>query len=134
MELTSPELAHRYLHCRMNSEVEEFWAIALNSGKTVIRARCLFRGSVDACLFHPRDVFRFACLHNAAALIVAHNHPSGNVLPSADDERITQRLLAAAMVFQLPVVDHLIVAGKNYFSFLAAGKMKLTNPVWPDGR
>lgn len=126
MELVSPGEAHRFLRRLMSRDVEEFWVVALSSRKSPLRAECLFRGSVDVCLFHPRDVFRFGCRNNSAALIVAHNHPSGDVQPSPQDEAVNQQLLAAAMILQIPVVDHLIVAGRCYFSFLQAGRMVLT--------
>jgi len=125
LELVSPGEAHRFLRRLMSQEVEEFWAVALNSRKDPVRAECLFRGSVDVCLFHPRDVFRFGCRNNSAALIVAHNHPSGDAEPSPQDEVVNQQLLAAAIILQIPVVDHLIVAGRSYFSFLQAGRMVL---------
>ncbi len=129
MELTSPLLAYGYLRRRLNADVEEFWAVALNAEKAPLASACLFRGSVDSCLFHPRDVFRFACRNNAAALIVAHNHPSGNVEPSDHDEAVNQQLLAAALILQIPVTDHLILAGRRYFSFLQTGRMDLVERV-----
>jgi DNA repair protein RadC len=136
MILTSPYQAFHYFRKRLDVEVEEFWVVALNSEKAVIDSACLFRGTVDLCLFHPRDVFRFGYRCNAAALLVAHNHPSGNAAPSEQDRAVTQILLAAAEILQLPVLDHLIVAGKTYFSFLEAGELN-PNPAagpWPGGR
>lgn len=125
MKIISPAQAHRYLQPRMGSEVEEFWGLALNTQKEVLAAECLFRGSVDICMFHPRDVFRFAYRHNASAVIVAHNHPSGSVDPSEDDRSITRLLVRASKFMQLPVVDHLILAGPKYFSFLGNGEMPI---------
>lgn len=134
MQLTSPALAHRFLRWRLSIDVEEFWAVALNADKHVIRSACLFRGSVDQCLFHPRDVFRFAFRHNASSVLVAHNHPSGNVAPSAQDEAVTEQLLLAAFILQLPVDDHLIIAGRDYFSFLQAGRMPPIGSLAPNDR
>jgi len=99
------------------SEVEEFWALALTSGKTVINAKCLFRGTVDACLIHPRDIFRFACLTNASSILVAHNHPSGDPLPSDHDIRLTRRLLRASAMMEIPLLDHLIITDTKHTSF-----------------
>jgi DNA repair protein RadC len=123
MKITSPAEAFHFLRKRFRTEVEEFWALALSSEKDVIRAACLFRGTVDFCMFHPRDVFRFAYLHNAASLIVAHNHPSGSALASAEDKTVTQQLLIAAELLQVPIVDHIILGGKTYYSFLEAGEL-----------
>lgn len=128
MKITSPSQAFHYFHKRLAVEVEEFWALALNSEKEVIESACLFRGTVDLCLFHPRDVFRFAYCCNAAALVVAHNHPSGNAEPSNEDRAVTQQLVEAAKILQVPLVDHLIVAGRTYFSFLEAGEIS-PNPA-----
>lgn len=121
MKITSPHYAFTYFRSRLNRDVEEFWAAALNSQKEVITSRCLFRGTVDRCLFHPRDVFRFACVTNASSLIVAHNHPGGNAEPSVQDLKITEQLLKTATLLEIPLIDHLIVAGTNYYSFLENG-------------
>lgn len=129
MKITSPAEAFHFFRKRLQSEVEEFWAVALSSEKDVLEAACIFRGTVDFCLFHPRDVFRFAYRHNAAALIVAHNHPSGTALASKEDRLVTQQLLVAAEILQVPVVDHLILAGKTYFSFLEAGEINPSQAV-----
>lgn len=102
--------------------------MALNSEKEPVAVRCLFRGTVDQCLFHPRDVFRFACLSNASSLIVAHNHPSGNARPSQADVKITRRLIRAAAILEVPIDDHLILAGGKYFSFLEDGALSAASP------
>ena len=96
MKIVSPQDGFRYLQDHFPDDIEEFWAVALNAQNEVIAARCLFRGTVDACFFHPRDVFRFACLNNASSVLVAHNHPSGSVEPSIEDLRLTKQLWQAA--------------------------------------
>jgi DNA repair protein RadC len=123
MKISSPQQAGSYLRRVMRSDVEEFWALAFDSDLNLLASECLFRGTVDACLFHPRDVFRFACKTNASSLIVAHNHPSQNPLPSEEDRSITQRLVRAAKIFSIPVSDHLIITEKEIFSFLEYGLM-----------
>jgi DNA repair protein RadC len=126
MKITSPELAFRFFKPLLTADIEEFWVAALNTQKAVTAQQCLFRGTVDHCLFHPRDVFRFAYMHNASSLVVAHNHPSGNLEPSDLDRAVTEQLLQIALIMEVPLVDHLILAGGNYFSFLENG--------WPTGR
>jgi len=128
MKITSPQEAFEFFKHRLLGEVEEFWAAALNPEKQVAAAGCLFRGTVDHCLFHPRDVFRFAYLHNASSLIVAHNHPSGNIQPSTEDLNVTAQLLQAAIIMEVPLVDHLIVSGGRYYSFLEHGMLKAKDP------
>jgi DNA repair protein RadC len=125
MKITQPKEAFRFFRTRLRGDVEEFWIAALNSEKTVISSGCLFRGTVDHCLFHPRDVFRFAFLHNASSIVVAHNHPSGAAEPSTEDVAVTEQLFAIALIVQVPLVDHLILAGPRYYSFLENGKLKL---------
>jgi DNA repair protein RadC len=124
LKITASALAFHYLQGRIHPDVEEFWALALNSDKRVLDAQCLFRGTVDACLFHPRDLFRFACLANASTLIVAHSHPSGNPTPSPQDLIVTRQILNAADLMQMPVDDHIILAGDRYFSFADVGILK----------
>jgi DNA repair protein RadC len=125
MKITKPGEAFQFFRTRLGSDVEEFWIAALNSEKNVTASTCLFRGTVDHCLFHPRDVFRFACLHNASSIVVAHNHPSGSALPSPEDIFVTEQLLAVAVLLQIPLVDHLIIAGRRYYSFLEDGKLRV---------
>ena len=108
----------------MRRDVEEFWALAFDSDRNLLAAECLFRGTVDACLFHPRDVFRFACRSNAASLLIAHNHPSQNPLPSEEDRFITNSLIKAAKILAIPVVDHVIVTDLEVFSFLESGLLR----------
>ncbi|HMN69636.1 MAG TPA: JAB domain-containing protein [Bdellovibrionales bacterium] len=127
MKISTPEEAFRFFNDRLRSEVEEFWAAALNADKRVIRALCLFRGTVDHCTFHPRDVFRFAYMNNASSLVVAHNHPSGNAKPSPQDDEVTRALLFAALLLEVPVVDHLILGRpgqRDYYSYLREGRLR----------
>lgn len=133
MKITTPKFAYRFFKARLKSDVEEFWAAALNSDKKVVAAACLFRGTADKCIFHPRDVFRFAMLHNATSIVVAHNHPSGNVHPSDADILVTGQLLRAALIMELPVVDHLIMGKRSYYSFLENGRLTCpAEPVYPE--
>jgi len=121
MELSSPATAYSILKILMATDVEEFWALALGPRKELKQARRLFRGTVDSCLVHPRDVFRFACQTNASGLLIAHNHPGGDPLPSHADVQITKQLVAAGRIFQIPIVDHLLVTKTNYVSFAERG-------------
>jgi DNA repair protein RadC len=81
----------------------------------------LFRGTVDSCFVHPRDVFRFAIAENASSLLVAHNHPSGELIPSMEDLRFTRQLVAASALMEIPVVDHVILSSRGYASLRQDG-------------
>lgn len=118
MQITHPYLLWKHLRRVMKSDAEEFWASALSPDKGLIRTECLFRGTVDACMIHPRDLFRFALRNNASSLIVAHNHPSQNLQPSKEDLLIHRQLLKASLLLQIPIVDHLIITTNGYTSFL----------------
>lgn len=110
--------AYLYLRPLFKMNVEEFWALALSSTKEAIATELLFRGTVDTCLFHPRDLIRFVCLANASSVIVAHNHPSGNPRPSQQDLRVTLKLERSCRLIQVPLDDHIVIAKNSYFSFL----------------
>ena len=74
-------------------------------------------GTLNSSLIHPREVFRNAILTNANALIIAHNHPSGDPTPSRDDREITKELSNAANILEIQLLDHVIVGDESYYSF-----------------
>lgn len=100
---------------------EEFHVLLLNAQNAPICQRQVTRGILDASLIHPREVFRDAIVLRAAALILVHNHPSGNPEPSAEDLRVTRQLSSAGDQLGIPVLDHIIVAGKDFSSLAARG-------------
>ncbi len=115
--LSSRSAAHFFRKIIGSADVEEFWVIALNPLCKVIKSDMLFRGTVDTCFVHPRDVFRFALLANATSIIVGHNHPSGECEPSRADKELTTRLKQGGDLLQIPLVDHVVITYKGYFSF-----------------
>lgn len=118
MEISNSKKAALFLRSQITSnDAEEFWAIALNSICEIVQSKMLFKGTVDACLIHPRDIFRFALLNNATFLIVGHNHPSGACFPSAIDIESSLALKKAGDLLQIPLVDHVIVTLSDHYSF-----------------
>lgn len=103
---------------------ESFWALFLDSRNRVTGKKEICRGTVSFCVVHPRDVFREAVVHNAVGVIVAHNHPSGFVAPSEEDETLTQRLVDVGKVVGIPVLDHVIVGETGCYSIREGGKVK----------
>ena len=101
--------------------VEVFYVIALNSQSRVIGIQEVTRGILNSSLVHPREVFRLAIAFGAAGIIVAHNHPSGDPTPSADDRAITRQLVDAGRLLDIPVYDHLVLGAQRYLSFAEAG-------------
>jgi DNA repair protein RadC len=79
------------------------------------------RGILNGSLVHPREVFREAIAESAAGIIVVHNHPSGNPAPSPEDKAVTIQLVEAGRLLDIPLFDHVIVAGDRFFSFAEAG-------------
>lgn len=101
--------------------VEEFHLVALDTQSQVVREVLVTRGLLNSSLVHPREVFRPAIAEAAAGIIVVHNHPSGDPTPSAEDRSITRQLVAAGRLLDVPVHDHVIIAGDRFLSFAAAG-------------
>jgi DNA repair protein RadC len=101
--------------------VEEFHLLALDTQSQVIREVLVTRGILNSSLVHPREVFRPAIAEAAAGIIVVHNHPSGDPTPSAEDRAVTRQLVAAGQLLDLPVYDHVIVAGDRWVSFSQGG-------------
>ena len=100
-------------------EIECFICITLNGSHKVINSYVVSQGLVNRTLVHPREVFRPAISDNATAVIIAHNHPSGNLEPSLEDREVTKRMKQAGDLIGIKVLDHLIVAPSlGYFSFV----------------
>lgn len=103
--------------------VERFGILLLDARHRLIRVRLLSSGSLDASMAHPREVFREAILASASAVVLFHNHPSGDATPSADDYALTRRLVAAGELMGIEVVDHLILADNRYCSIRQIGHL-----------
>jgi DNA repair protein RadC len=102
-------------------DVEEFRLLALDSQSQVLRDVLVSRGLLNSSLVHPREVFRPAIAEAAAGIIVVHNHPSGDPTPSAEDRAVTHQLVEAGRLLDVPVYDHVILAGDRFVSFVATG-------------
>lgn len=101
--------------------VEEFHVAILDAQHRLDRDVLVTRGLLNASLVHPREVFREAIAERAAAVILVHNHPSGDPTPSAEDRVVTAQLVAAGRLLDIPVHDHIIVGRGRYVSFSEAG-------------
>jgi DNA repair protein RadC len=101
--------------------VEEFHVAVLDSQHRLERDIMVTRGILNSSLVHPREVFREAIAERAAAIILVHNHPSGDPTPSADDRVVTEQLVAAGRLLDIPVHDHIIIGRGRYTSFAEAG-------------
>ena len=119
--LGSPDDTRRYLSARLRDyPFEVFACLFLDNRHRLIAFEELFRGTIDGASVHPREVVRRALSHNAAAVILAHNHPSGVAEPSRSDEAITRRLRDALALIDVRVLDHVVV-GEELVSFAERG-------------
>jgi DNA repair protein RadC len=100
---------------------EEFHVLLLNTQNQLLRDVTIAVGTADMALVHPRDVFKCAMSENATALVLVHNHPSGEPSPSPEDRAITEQLATAGQMLSLPVMDHVIIGEGRYYSFKEAG-------------
>ena len=103
--------------------VERFGIAMLDSKHRLIRIKIVSVGSLDATVVHPREVFREAASASAAAIVLFHNHPSGDPAPSPDDVALTSRMVGAGDIMGIDVVDHLILSDQRYYSMLESGRI-----------
>ena len=120
--LTSPDITRAYLSAQLRGySFEVFACLFLDNQHRVIKLEELFRGSIDGASVYPREVAKQALFHNAAAVIFAHNHPSGIAEPSQADKLITEKLKQALALFDIRVLDHFIIGDGQPYSFAEHG-------------
>ncbi len=121
---TSPRAVAAFLLPRYGAcAVEHFGVVLLDTKHRALKTRLISVGTLDASLVHPREVFREAATGGAAAIVLFHNHPSGDPTPSREDETLTRRLVGAGELMGIEVVDHLILADTRYCSFKETGRL-----------
>ena len=101
--------------------VEVFYVVPVDSQSRPLVLHEMTRGLLNSCLVHPREVFRVAILAGASGVVVAHNHPSGDPTPSAEDRAVTRQLAAAGRLLDIPLYDHVIIGAGRHVSMAAAG-------------
>ncbi len=122
--INGPEDVFRLLAPRLRDlRQEEFHALLLNTQNRVLRDVLVTRGILDASLVHPREVFRLAVSESAAAVILVHNHPSGDPSPSLEDRAVTRQMATAGRALGIPVLDHVVVGHGRYVSLAALGEL-----------
>ena len=121
-QIVNPRTAAEFLLPQYgNRPVEQFGVLLLDTKHRVLRTVVLSVGTLDASIVHPREVFGAAAAAGAAALVLFHNHPSGDPKPSQDDVELTRRLAAAGVLMGIDVIDHVILADVRYYSFKEEG-------------
>lgn len=121
-QISDPRDCTRFLqaHCA-HLEHEVFGCIFLDTRHRIIQVEDLFRGTIDGAEIHPREVCKAALAHNAASLVLFHNHPSGSSEPSSADRAVTARLKQALALLDIRVIDHIVVAAGECTSMAARG-------------
>ena len=117
-EFTASEVAIQYLKMAIGlQEREHFMVLFLDNQHRLIKAETLFKGTVNSAFVHPREIVKCVLTLNAAAVIVAHNHPSGEVTPSTADRQLTVQISQALALIDARLLDHIVVSVNGTFSF-----------------
>ncbi|HQU87866.1 MAG: DNA repair protein RadC [Zoogloeaceae bacterium] len=120
--LGAPDSVKRWLRLHLGALPHEvFMVLLLDAQNRLILSETLFRGTLTQTSVYPREVVKFALTHNAAAVILAHNHPSGNAIPSAADQSLTRDLRSALALIDVRVLDHFVVTQAQITSFAESG-------------
>lgn len=118
------EALSNYANLIKDDKQENFLALFLDTKRQCISNKIIFKGTLNQSSVHPREVFKEAVLESASALIVMHNHPSGDPLPSKADDEVTRQFAAAGNMMGIPLLDHIIVGDKEYYSYQEEGILK----------
>lgn len=116
--IQSPEDILPYVQNYAMCGKEHFVMITLNGGHEIIKIHLISVGTVNKTIIHPREVFREAIKENASSIVICHNHPSGNCVPSDEDIETTKYLIEASNLIGIPILDHIIFDCDSYYSFL----------------
>jgi len=118
-KVTSPKNIADFFIPLLRDEVKEkFFTICLNSANKIITYELISVGTLNSSLVHPREVFKVAVENNSASIILLHNHPSGNTEPSNEDVLLTKKMIEIGKLMDIPIFDHIIIAGDQYISMV----------------
>ena len=104
-------------------DVEEAWIVLMNQNYKLLKAMRISHGGITETAVDLRIIMREALLANATILALSHNHPSGNIMPSGDDDRLTQRVKKACEIMRIHFLDHIIITDGNYYSYHEMGRL-----------
>lgn len=123
-EIQNSSEAFEYFYARMSDLThEQFWIMLLNSANNVIKMEQIGVGGLNGTSADPRKIFKIAIENQATAIMLCHNHPSGNVLPSKTDKELTKNVINCGKILDIKVLDHLIIGENRYYSFADHGEM-----------
>ena len=123
-DLGSATAIYNYMRPKMQDlDTEEAWILLMNRSFKLIKSQCISHGGISETAVDVRIIMREALLNNSTVIALCHNHPSGNTVPSRDDDRLTQSVKAAAETMRIHLADHVIVTDGNYYSYREQGKL-----------
>jgi len=118
-KITSPQdVAEIFIPLLRDELKEKFILVCLNSANKIIAKEEISVGNLNSSVVHPREIFKAAIDHRSASIILLHNHPSGNPEPSNEDISITKKIVESGKILDIPVFDHIIIAGNSFTSFV----------------
>lgn len=118
-KIMSPQdIADIFIPILRDEVKEKFIVVCLNSANRIIKQEVISVGNLNSSVVHPREIFKVAIDNSSASIILIHNHPSGNPEPSNEDIQITKKVVESGKILDIPVFDHLIIAGETYTSFV----------------
>ena len=118
VKLNSSDQIYEYFKDIFYLETQEnFYAVYINTKNMLISYKLLFKGNINSSTVHPREIFKYALLESAFAIIVLHNHPSGDPTPSNEDIELTNHLIETGKIIGIPVIDHIVIGNNKYYSF-----------------
>ncbi|MBK7231147.1 MAG: DNA repair protein RadC [Saprospiraceae bacterium] len=116
--------AYQHLRLRMEDLIlEQCWVVYLNRAGAIVQSDCVSSGGLTGTVVDPRIIFKKALDLSASSLVLAHNHPSGNLQPSGQDDRLTEQVKHAGSYLDIRLTDHLIISEKGYYSYADEGKL-----------
>jgi DNA repair protein RadC len=121
VDVNNPRAVYEYLQSRVAQNQEQFMVIHLTAKNHVLAVETITEGTLTASLVHPREVFKPAIRRCAHAIILAHNHPSGDPTPSREDREVTRRLIEVGKLVGIEVLDHIVIGKGRYVSFRERG-------------
>ncbi len=120
--IKNSQIAYECFYAHLSDlDHEQFWIMLLNNANKVIRLEKIGVGGMTGTTADPKKIFKSALENNAASVMLCHNHPSGNVIPSNADKQITNNLVKAGQFLEIKILDHIIIGNDNYFSFADEG-------------
>lgn len=126
--MNNPQVIYNLYHDQIvDNKQEKLLAIFLNTKKQLITAKIIFIGTVNSSIVHPREIFKAAMINSAASIILVHNHPSGEVQPSAMDDNFTLNMIKVGYIVGINVIDHIIFGFQGYYSYYESNQEIFTN-------